>query len=76
MLADRVFKLETASQGWKKRVEQSDAINFTVAGRMRENVISVSPSLPNIPVTANKIKKTPKPARFKTRQGELLRSNS
>ncbi|XP_044736426.1 serine-rich adhesin for platelets-like isoform X2 [Chrysoperla carnea] len=76
VLADRVFKLETASQGWKKRVEQSDAINFTVAGRMRENVISVSPSLPNIPVTANKIKKTPKPARFKTRQERLENKNS
>uniref|UniRef100_A0A8D8YEG1 Supervillin n=1 Tax=Cacopsylla melanoneura TaxID=428564 RepID=A0A8D8YEG1_9HEMI len=36
-LAARLGKLESASHGWKKRVEASDARQFSVAGRMRVN---------------------------------------
>ncbi|XP_072947591.1 uncharacterized protein [Epargyreus clarus] len=46
ILADRRNKLETASQGWRKRVPQSDASMFTVAGRLeRDKVTAATPPL-------------------------------
>ncbi|XP_028029048.1 supervillin-like isoform X1 [Bombyx mandarina] len=52
ILADRRNKLETASQGWRKRVPQNDATMFTVAGRLeRDKVATTTPPLtpPTIP---------------------------
>ncbi|KAK0182715.1 hypothetical protein PV327_000824 [Microctonus hyperodae] len=34
-LADRLEKLESAAEGWRKRVTVTDAIKFSVAGKMR-----------------------------------------
>lgn len=34
-LADRLEKLESAAEGWRKRVIVTDAIKFSVAGKMR-----------------------------------------
>jgi hypothetical protein len=34
ILADRLGKLDAATQGWKKRVGTTDAVKFSVAGRM------------------------------------------
>lgn len=35
ILVDRLNRLETSSKDWKKRVEQKDTTNFTVAGKMQ-----------------------------------------
>jgi len=35
ILIDRLNRLETSSKDWKKRVEQKDTTNFTVAGKMQ-----------------------------------------
>lgn len=35
ILVDRLNQLETSSKDWKKRVEQKDTTNFTVAGKMQ-----------------------------------------
>ncbi|XP_028168519.1 supervillin isoform X1 [Ostrinia furnacalis] len=51
ILADRRNKLETAAQGWRKRVPQSDASLFTVAGRLeRDKVATATPPLTPPPV--------------------------
>ena len=34
ILADRLGKLDAATQGWKRRVGPTDAVQFSVAGRM------------------------------------------
>lgn len=34
-LADRLEKLESATEGWRKRVTTADAVQFSVAGKMR-----------------------------------------
>ncbi|CAG9794016.1 unnamed protein product [Diatraea saccharalis] len=52
ILADRRNKLETAAQGWRKRVPQNDANMFTVAGRLeRDKVPTATPPLTPPPVT-------------------------
>ena len=75
VLADRLGKLESAAEGWKKRISASDATKFTVAGKMKveksENLES-GPSSPLIEVTGNISewkKKTPRPERFRARKG-------
>jgi len=35
ILVDRLNRLETSSKDWKKRIEQKDSTNFTVAGKMQ-----------------------------------------
>lgn len=35
ILVDRLNRLETSSKDWKKRIEQKDTTNFTVAGKMQ-----------------------------------------
>lgn len=35
ILVDRLNQLETSSRDWKKRIEQKDTNNFTVAGKMQ-----------------------------------------
>ncbi|XP_045495492.1 uncharacterized protein LOC123694186 isoform X3 [Colias croceus] len=46
ILADRRNKLETAAQGWRKRVPQSDATLFTVAGRLERDKVATPPVTP------------------------------
>lgn len=70
-LAERLGKLETASQGWKKRIAQSDAVQFSVAGRM---ALAPSP-IPVSPLhspAAERKKRTPKPNRFRSKEGEFV----
>ncbi|XP_018913821.2 supervillin isoform X1 [Bemisia tabaci] len=68
-LADRLGKLETAAQGWKKRVGPTDAVQFSVAGRMKGANAEPNPSL--VPAVASPVlerkKKVPKPTRFKSK---------
>ncbi|KAH9635379.1 hypothetical protein HF086_017628, partial [Spodoptera exigua] len=71
ILADRRNKLETAAQGWRKRVPQTDASLFTVAGRLeRDKVVSATPPLTPpptaAPVTASP--GIPPPNTFKSRK--------
>lgn len=66
ILAARKDELDAASKQWKSRVEQSDALNFSVAGRMQQgNDLPATPI--NLP-TPDKNKKTPKKV-FKGREG-------
>lgn len=67
ILSVRKDELDAASKQWKNRVEQSDAVNFSVAGRMQqENDV---PTIPiNIPIP-DKLKRTPKAKTFKGREG-------
>ncbi|KAJ2943631.1 hypothetical protein O0L34_g16744 [Tuta absoluta] len=52
ILADRRNKLETAAQGWRKRVPQNDANLFTVAGRLERDKVNITPPLTPPPVQA------------------------
>ncbi|CAL7943188.1 unnamed protein product [Xylocopa violacea] len=77
VLADCLGKLESAAEGWKKRIAASDVTKFTVAGKMKveqsEN-IDPGPSSPLIKVTggiADRKKKTPRPERFRAKKGYL-----
>lgn len=68
-LSDRLSKLESASHGWKKRVEQSDVEKFTVEGKMRnkgEDVTTLK-HLPIMSLNGSKEKRSPKPIRLKTK---------
>ncbi|XP_030021747.2 supervillin isoform X2 [Manduca sexta] len=46
ILADRRNKLETAAQGWRKRVPQNDATLFTVAGRLERDKVTTNVATP------------------------------
>uniref|UniRef100_A0A1B6E566 Uncharacterized protein n=1 Tax=Clastoptera arizonana TaxID=38151 RepID=A0A1B6E566_9HEMI len=71
-LAERLGRLESASQGWKKRVVQSDAVQFSVAGRM---ALAPSPT-PVSPIhspAAERKKRMPKPNRFRDKEGKTTK---
>ncbi|XP_059054071.1 uncharacterized protein LOC131848282 isoform X2 [Achroia grisella] len=51
ILADRRNKLETAAQGWRKRVPENDASRFTVAGRLERDKVSATPPMTPPPVS-------------------------
>ncbi|KAF3420188.1 hypothetical protein E2986_05710 [Frieseomelitta varia] len=75
VLADCLGKLESATEGWKKRIAAPDVTKFTVAGKMKveqlEN-LDPGPSSPLIEVTGNitdRKKKTPRPERFRAKKG-------
>ncbi|CAK9816931.1 SVIL [Anthophora plagiata] len=75
VLADCLGKLESATEGWKKRIAASDATKFTVAGKMKvekPEKLDPGPSSPLIEVTgsiADRKKKTPRPERFRAKKG-------
>lgn len=83
ILAERLNKLETASNDWKKRVNQSDAEKFSVAGKMKmdeaaggdiRKPLERTPSLnksPLLEIIGNdkQKKRTPKPVRFRSKAG-------
>ncbi|XP_043497626.1 supervillin-like isoform X2 [Polistes fuscatus] len=73
VLADCLGKLESAAEGWKKRIAAPDAIKFTVAGKMKvekTEILEESSSSLRIEVTNNIAdkKKRPRPERFKGRK--------
>lgn len=70
-LAERLEKLESAAEGWRKRVAVPDAVKFSVAGKMRVEQVENSEQLsPLIEVATNGAqdgkKKIPRPERFKS----------
>lgn len=73
VLAGCIEKLESSMESWKNRIVIPDAINFTVAGKMKVvpskdgNSSFFTDSIPNI---SNKKKKAPCSQRFKTRKGK------
>jgi len=74
-LSDRVGQLETASQGWRKRIEVPDAEKFSVKGRMQsrdsEPSTPSSPLLPDLsPVGPDRRKKVPLPGRFRGKDAD------
>lgn len=65
-LAERLEKLETASQTWKKRVEPSDAVKFSVAGKMASTLSAVPLTLPITSPLSERKKRAPCPTRFRS----------
>ncbi|XP_050351467.1 uncharacterized protein LOC126774154 isoform X2 [Nymphalis io] len=74
ILADRRNKLETAAQGWRKRVPQTDASLFTVAGRLERDKVIATPPLTPPPLTTPPASSpavtpaVPAPNRFRSRK--------
>ncbi|XP_049874126.1 supervillin-like isoform X4 [Pectinophora gossypiella] len=77
ILADRRNKLETAAQGWRKRVPQTDANLFTVAGRLERDKVGTppitpppapAPLTPLTPLTPLSTPGVPAPNKFKSRK--------
>ncbi|XP_034940979.1 supervillin-like isoform X2 [Chelonus insularis] len=70
-LADRLEKLESAAEGWRKRVAVTDALKFSVAGKMRGEQLDTLnlQSKPFIESMGNCVsdrkKKVPRPEYFK-----------
>lgn len=68
VLADCIEKLESSMESWKNRIMIPDAINFTVAGKMKEvrskdeNSSFLTDTIANV---SNQKKKVPHPQRFK-----------
>ncbi|CAH2039431.1 unnamed protein product, partial [Iphiclides podalirius] len=77
ILADRRNKLETAAQGWRKRVPQSDASLFTVAGRLeRDKVTTATPPLTPPPVAPQVASPgIPPPNKFRSRKAPTSPTN-
>lgn len=73
VLAGCIEKLESSMESWKSRIAMPDAVNFTVAGKMKvvqskdENSSFLTDTVANI---SNQKKKVPRPQRFKTRKGK------
>ncbi|XP_031346658.1 supervillin isoform X1 [Photinus pyralis] len=66
ILAARKDELDAASKQWKNRVEQSDAVNFSVAGRMQQE--NHSPAIPINISALIKTKRTPVAKTFKGKE--------
>ncbi|XP_028049374.1 supervillin isoform X2 [Monomorium pharaonis] len=71
VLADCIEKLESAVESWKSRIITPDAVNFTVAGKMKETP-SKDASLPFFTEVmanvSNQKKKVPRPQWYKMRK--------
>ncbi|XP_071451074.1 supervillin isoform X2 [Hetaerina americana] len=89
LLAERKGKLVEAAEGWRNRVEPSDAIGFSVAGRMGKPALPPSAALlppsavaaattppSTSPLPARRTKKTPRPARFRSKTSTNLASEA
>lgn len=74
VLADCIGKLESAAEDWRRRIITPDAINFTVAGKMKMAAQSNDASSPFLTdVTANVLnekRKVPRPQRFKAKKNK------
>lgn len=73
VLADCIEKLESSIESWKSRIVTQDAINFTVAGKMKVVGSKDGSSSFLTETTANisnQKKKALRPQRFKTRKGK------
>ncbi|XP_018397433.1 PREDICTED: uncharacterized protein LOC108775536 isoform X2 [Cyphomyrmex costatus] len=70
VLANCIEKLESAAESWKNRIVEPDAVNFTVAGKMKAPLKDVSsPFLTEATANvSNQKKKVPRPQWFKIRK--------
>lgn len=71
VLANCIEKLESAAEGWKSRIVEPDAVNFTVAGKMKVTPLKdvSSPFLTEATANiSNQKKKVPRPQWFKMRK--------
>jgi len=71
VLADCIEKLESATESWKNRIIETDAVNFTVAGKMKVTPSKdvSSPFLTEVTANiSNQKKKIPRPQWFKMRK--------
>jgi len=84
ILADRLGKLDAATQGWKKRVGPTDAVQFSVAGRMMmehtrssgltcASDITLTPTAPASPLS-QLLGQSPVDGKRKTPRAERFRS--
>ncbi|XP_025829132.1 supervillin isoform X3 [Agrilus planipennis] len=64
ILKARKEELDAASNQWRNRIEQSDSLNFSVAGRMQKNSNDIPIININLPKLDN-VKRTPKAKIFK-----------
>ncbi|XP_059468897.1 supervillin isoform X5 [Neocloeon triangulifer] len=71
ILAEKLNQLDEASSDWKKRVAPKDAGDFSVAGRMGVDGATASPFM-----SPAREKRTPKPARFKSKKDRNNRTSS
>lgn len=77
-LAERLEKLETASEKWKKRVAAPDAVQYSIYGKMKvdhsEGLQSavLSPLIQAVENDSNKGKKLPRAERFKVERGNFF----
>ncbi|KAJ8877544.1 hypothetical protein PR048_021999 [Dryococelus australis] len=76
ILADRKGKLDAAKQGWKKRVEPTDAVKFSVAGKMKiENkAADQSPTLSQ--QNGERRRRIPQRSRFRSKMAQLKEISS
>lgn len=66
-LAERLGRLETATHSWKKRIGPTDAIQFSVAGRMGLAPSPVPSSSPLVSPSTERKKRTPRATRFRSK---------
>ncbi|XP_065351905.1 supervillin isoform X3 [Cloeon dipterum] len=71
ILAEKLNQLDVAASDWKKRVGPKDAVDFSVAGRMGVETGTPSPFM-----SPAREKRTPKPARFKSKKERNNRTSS
>ncbi|XP_066588431.1 LOW QUALITY PROTEIN: supervillin-like [Prorops nasuta] len=81
VLADCLGKLESATEGWRKRIATTDVQKFSVAGKMKIEQNSslqsdITSPLVEVKNIIDKKKKTPRPERFKGRKGIAKDSSS
>ena len=69
ILADRLGKLDAAKDGWKKRIQPSDAVRFSVEGKMFGKTDSQIPPRPSLSIlSTQRTKRSPKAAKFKSKK--------
>lgn len=73
ILADRLGKLDAAKEGWKKRVKPSDAIRFSVEGKMGTADTGSSPPKNALQFSpgrnfSGRERRSPKAIKFKSKQ--------
>lgn len=66
-LADRLEKLETSSKTWKTRIEPSDAVQFSVAGKIASTLTASPKLLPVASPLSERKKRGPCPSRFRSK---------
>ncbi|XP_077280924.1 supervillin isoform X1 [Temnothorax americanus] len=79
VLADCIEKLESAVESWKSRIVTPDAVNFTVAGKMKvaPSKDTSSPFLTEATASiSNQKKRVPRPQRFKMRKDKGCNSGA